>query len=165
MPQFLKAIAGYFANKAPSEGNDGPWSSFFIRVGTPEQTVRVLVSTASPETLVVLSEYGCSTSIFAVVPDNCAVSRGVLFNPNASSTWHRVGTFGISQDGVGLEANLGYAQRADFSLETLGIGLTGPSLRNQTVAGIATGEPFYLYIYLAHLEPNRLWIDPNSRAL
>jgi hypothetical protein len=80
-----------------------------------------------------------------------------------SSTWHPVGTFGINQDGVGLEANLGYSQRADFSLETLGIGLTGPILPNQTVAGIATAEPFYLYVYLANLKPNHLLIDPNSR--
>jgi hypothetical protein len=133
------------ADETSSEGNDGPWSSFFVRVGTPEQTVRVLVSTASPETLVVLSEYGCSTSVFATVPDKCAVSRGVLFDPNQSSTWHDVGTYGINQDGVGLEANLAYSQRAAFSFETLAVGLTGPGLRNQTVAGIATPEPFYLY--------------------
>lgn len=133
------------ANIASSDGNDGPWSSFFIRVGTPEQDVRVFISTASPESMVVLSEYGCSTSIFEKVPTNCAISRGVLFTPNDSSTWHELGLFGINGDGVGLEANLGYSQRSDFGLETVGLGLTGPSLDNQTVAGIATASPFYLY--------------------
>lgn len=116
-----------------------------IRVGTPEQDVRVIVSTASPESFVVLSDYGCSTSVFDSVPANCAVSRGQLFNPNQSSTWHELGLFGINENGVGLEANLGYSQRSDFATESLGLGLTGPSLENQTVAGIATAEPFYLY--------------------
>ena len=127
-----------------SEGNDGPWSSFNLRVGTPEQSLRVLVSTASPESLVVLSDYGCSNSVFPNAPSDCAVSRGTLLNANQSSTWDKLGVFGINQQGVGLEANLGYYQRAEFALDSLSIGLTGPTLKNQTVAGIATPDPFYL---------------------
>lgn len=127
-----------------SEGNDGPWSSFYLQVGTPEQSVRVLVSTASPESMVVLSDYGCSDSVFPNAPSDCAVSRGTLFSMNQSSTWDELGLFGINQNGVGLEANLGYYQRAEFALDTIGVGLTGPTLKNQTVAGIATPEPFYL---------------------
>lgn len=111
----------------------------------------MLVSTASPESLVVLSEYGCSKSVFATVPPDCAVSRGNLFNLNESSSWHDVGTYGINQNGVGLEANLGYDQRAQFGLDHMAIGLTGPSLDNQTIAGIGTPEPFYLYVTLASL--------------
>lgn len=105
----------------------------------------MLVSTASPESMVVLSDYGCSTSVFSNTPSDCAVSRGTLFNASQSSSWQDLGLFGINQDGVGLEANLGYYQRADFALDTLSIGLTGPILKNQTIAGIATPEPFYLY--------------------
>ncbi|KAI0439629.1 acid protease [Xylaria telfairii] len=135
------------------EGNDGPWSTFNLRVGTPEQDVRAIVSTASPESFVVLSDYGCSTSVFEAVPDNCAVSRGMLFNPNQSSSWHELGLFGINQDGVGLEANLGYSQRATFATEKLGLGLTGPSLDNQTIAGIATPEPFYLGLFGLNNQP------------
>lgn len=132
------------ANFVSSEGNDGPWSTFFLRVGTPEQSVRVLVSTASPESLVVLSDYGCSKSVFTTVPSNCATSRGTLFTANQSSSWNELGLYGINDDGVGLEANLGYSQRAEFARDTLGVGLTGPKLENQTLAGIATAEPFYL---------------------
>ncbi|KAI0872868.1 aspartic peptidase domain-containing protein [Hypoxylon argillaceum] len=135
------------------EGNDGPWSTFDIRVGTPEQDVRVIVSTASPESFVVLSDYGCSTSVFETVPANCAVSRGNLFNPNESSSWNELGLFGINGDGVGLEANLGYSERAEFATESLGLGLTGPSLENQTVAGIATAEPFYLGVFGLNTQP------------
>lgn len=122
-------------------------------MGTPEQDVRVLVSTASPESMVVLADYGCSPSVFASVPSGCAVSRGNLFNPNQSSTWHELGLYGINQNGVGLEANLGYSERAKFALDTLGLGLTGPSLKNQTVAGIATPEPFYLGILGLNPQP------------
>lgn len=132
------------ADIASSEGNDGPWSSFYLRVGTPEQDVRVLVSTAASESMVVLSSYGCSTSVFTKVPQDCAVSRGNLFNANQSSSWHGLGLYGINQDGVGLEANLGYYQRTSFALDSLGISLTGPRLESQTIGGIASPEPFYL---------------------
>ncbi|KAF7554940.1 hypothetical protein G7Z17_g2546 [Cylindrodendrum hubeiense] len=139
------------------EGNDGPWSSFNLRVGTPKQDVRVLVSTASPETLIVLEEYGCTTVAFSDVPSDCAVSRGNLFTLNESTTWLDAGTFAINGDGVGLEANLGYEQRAQFGLETLGVGLvegsTGPTLENQTVAGIASASPFYLGIFGLNTQP------------
>ncbi|KAI1763585.1 acid protease [Hypoxylon sp. FL1150] len=142
---------------APSEyfdGNDGPWSSFFVRVGVPEQDVRVLVSTASPETLVVSSDLGCSSQVFGnSIPSDCATSRGMLFNPNNSATWDDLGTFNINGNGVGLEANLGYSQPTDFASETLGISLTGPRLDNQTVGVIATASPFYLGIFGLNNQP------------
>ncbi|KAI1266371.1 acid protease [Xylariaceae sp. FL1019] len=136
------------------EGNDGPWSTFDLRVGENNQDIRVIVSTASPESFVVLSEYGCLSAVFPDgVPDDCAVSRGNLFNHNDSSTWNAVGDYGINQDGVGLEANLGYAANVTFALETLGLGLTGPILDNQTVAGVAYPEPFYLGMFGLNNQP------------
>ena len=129
------------------DGDDGDWSSFALRVGTPAQDVRVLVSTNSPETMVVLSP-GCSSAAVNPIPNSCANSRGGLFNPSASSTWQEQGLFGINQDGVGFEANLGYSQNASYGLETVGLGYVaggnGPTLNNQTVAGIETVSPFYL---------------------
>ncbi|KAJ5831702.1 hypothetical protein N7474_000013 [Penicillium riverlandense] len=114
--------------------------------------------------MVVLSGYGCSTSVFTNVPQGCAVSRGNLFNANQSSSWHGLGLYGINQDGVGLEANLGYSQRAQFALETLGISLTGPRLESQTVAGIATPEPFYLGIFGLNPQPLNLSSLGNSSS-
>lgn len=59
------------------------------------------------------------------------------------------GLFGINQDGVGFEANLGYSVNADYGLETLGLGFAGgpsePTLENQTVAAFASKSPFYTY--------------------
>ena len=130
------------------DGDDGDWSSFALRVGTPAQDVRVLVSTNSPETMVVLSP-GCSSAAMNPVPNNCANSRGGLFDPDTSSTWQEQGLFGINQDGVGFEANLEYSQNASYGLETLGLGFVaggsgGPTMQSQTVAGIETASPFYL---------------------
>lgn len=127
-----------------SEGNDGPWSTFDIRLGTPEQYMRVLVSTASPQTMVPLDSDGCSQAVFGTVPSDCAVSRGGLYSYNESSSWVDIGLHAINGDGVGLEANLGYILRTQVGLETLGLGLNGPEMANQTVAGFATPSPFYL---------------------
>ena len=130
------------------DGVDGLWSSFALRIGTPAQDVRVLASTNSPETLVVFP-LGCTSGAINPVPNGCASSRGGLFNPNTSHTWLDQGLYGINGGGVGFEADLGYSQNADYGLETLGLGFVaggedGPTLQNQTVAGIATGSPFYL---------------------
>lgn len=88
------------------------------------------------------------------MPPDCAVSRGNLFDHNQSSTWDDIGLYGINQNGVGLEANLGYEQRVQFGFESLAIGLTGPGLDNQTVGGIVTPQPFYLYAVSPRLPAN-----------
>ncbi|KAH8892708.1 acid protease, partial [Thozetella sp. PMI_491] len=150
------------------EGNDGPWSTFNLRVGTPEQYVRALVSTASPQTIVVLSSLGCSPDVFkpAAVPGNCAVSRGMMFNESASTTWYGQGIYALNHDGLGFEANLGYSQNMQFGLDTLGLGLVaggnGPTLYNQTVAGVAYPSPFYLGIFGLNIEPVNLTSLGNS---
>jgi hypothetical protein len=129
------------------DGDDGQWSSFGLRVGNPVQNVRVLVSTNSQNTFVVVPQ-GCTTDAIDPVPLQCAKDRGQLFNPNKSTTWRGQGTFGINGDGVGLEANLGYSLAAAYGLETVGLGhvagdINGPTLENQTVASIAARSPFY----------------------
>ncbi len=69
---------------APSqawEGNDGPWSTFALRVGTPEQVFHVLISTAGQESWIPLPE-GC----LPLDPRNCGSLRGALpFKNQASS--------------------------------------------------------------------------------
>ncbi|KAK4179594.1 aspartic peptidase domain-containing protein [Triangularia setosa] len=129
------------------EGNDGPWSTFDIRVGKPEQFIRVLPSTASPHTLVPLAELACSREAFGTVPPDCAVSRGNLFDINESSSWEDVGRYGINQNGVGLGAHLGYDVAVQFGLEKLGIGLNGPDFEDQAVGAMAAAAPFYLGIF------------------
>jgi len=69
-----------FAPSQAFEGNDGPWSTFAIRVGTPEQVFHVLISTAGQETWVPVPEGCLSTD-----PSNCGALRGALpFNNEPS---------------------------------------------------------------------------------
>jgi len=68
-------------------GNDGPWSSFNLRLGTPEQLIRVLPATSQSTTWVVLPG-GCATDR----PANCADLRGNLFhneNTSVDVSWAR----------------------------------------------------------------------------
>jgi hypothetical protein len=129
----------------PGDGVDGQWSSFALRIGEPAQSVRVVVSTNSPQSMVVLP-VGCTTMAVDPVPADCANSRGGTFAPNNSKTWDDQGLFGINNDGVGLEADLGYLLNADYGLETIGLGYsnTGLALKNQTVAGFGTASPLYM---------------------
>lgn len=118
---------------ASREGNDGPWSSFTVQVGTPAQDVRVLISTAGTETWVVVPE-GCGSD----APSNCATLRGEEFNINASSTWTANNFYGLE-----LESNLGYTGNGEFGFDTVGLswqGSGGPSLEHQVVAGIAADD-------------------------
>lgn len=80
-----------FSSSQAFEGNDGDWSTFVIRVGTPEQVFHVLISTNGQETWVPVPE-GCLSSD----PSNCGELRGVLpfrnqrsngFQVNAVSRW------------------------------------------------------------------------------
>lgn len=126
------------------EGNDGPWSTFHIHVGTPPQPTRVLISTVLGETWVISAnktQGGCIGND----PTSCAQGRGALFNINASSTWKDQGLFG-----VGLETNLpDYISNfdvADYGLETVGLGLPGSNgvtEPNRIVGALATKD-FYL---------------------
>lgn len=132
------------------DGNDGPWLSFTVQVGTPPQDVKVLISTASYQTLVVAPE-GCTSSD----PPDCSSSRGGEFVSSLSSTWSinnitANGTFTLE-----LEGNLGYSGNGDYGFDTVGMSWQGsgtPSLEQQIVGKIATKE-FYLGIF--GLDPKR----------
>lgn len=97
------------ANVLNRDGDDGQWSTFPLRVGTPAQNVRVLISTAATNTWVVADPEGCEG--FAL--PNCADTRGALFSPNKSSTWVDNGPFGLL-----VEQNLGYDDGGEFGFDT-----------------------------------------------
>ena len=120
------------------DGDDGPWSSFTLRLGTPEQNVRVFVSSSNPDTWVVLPN-GCSAG-----DSTCLEARGQTFDYNTSSTWKQHGFFQIS-----TEQNLNLSVQAVFGNETLGLGVQGsggPTLTDQIVAAY-TGNDFYLGMF------------------
>ncbi|CAD6594440.1 MAG: hypothetical protein ASARMPRED_009441 [Alectoria sarmentosa] len=126
------------------DGNDGPWSSFYLEIGSPAQDVKVLISTAGYQTWAVVPQ-GCIASD----PPDCATSRGGHFIPSQSSTWNYNNESVNGTFTLGLETNLGYSGNGDYGYDTIVLGYqgsNGPSLQQQTIAGIATKE-FYLGIF------------------
>ena len=117
------------------DGDDGPWSSFTIQVGTPIQDVRVFVSNEISTTWVVETQ-GCT-----VGDTTCINGRGLLFSPNTSSTWSEYGFYAL-----GAEQNLGSTSNARYGNDTVGLGIQGsggPVLPDQIVAAFSTDD-FYL---------------------
>ncbi|KAH6698340.1 aspartic peptidase domain-containing protein [Leptodontidium sp. MPI-SDFR-AT-0119] len=122
------------------DGNDGPWSSFFLRVGSPPQTVRVLLSTASNQPLVVLPQGCCSDD-----PSDCANGRGGLFQSNSSSTWTQNNVTAGGVFSLAIESNAGLSGDASYGSDTVALGYVGsgaPALDGQNVGGITTKDFF-----------------------
>ena len=107
---------------APSQywdGIDGPWSSFPIHVGSGSvsgaQQARVMVSTAATSVWTIGSD-GCPPDYV----DDCADSRGFLFQPNQSLTWTPNSRFQ-----VGLEMNLGLDTSGSVGFDAVTLGWPG----------------------------------------
>jgi hypothetical protein len=134
------------------DGNDGPWSSFTLQVGTPAQDVKAFISTASTQTWVVVPD-GCDSSD----PPNCNLLRGGEFVLNQSSTW--VPNLISPPSNIYelyIESNLGYTGNGEYGFDTIALGWQGsggPSLNNQTLAGIATKE-FYFGVFGVNPRPS-----------
>lgn len=133
------------------DGPDGPWSSFAIQVGTPAQTIRVLVSTASYQTFAVLPQ-GCTSQD----PSNCESFRGDIFNPAQSRTWVENNNAANGTFSFDLESSLGYRSNALYGYDTLTLGWKGsggPSLPHQIIAGIAMKD-FYMGLFGVNPRPS-----------
>lgn len=128
------------------DGNDGSWSTFKINIGTPGQDFRVLASTKSGETLVVVPD-GC---VEGVDPSDCPEQRGVgVFNSqqsrgftfNASSTWSTIGQYQVQ-----LESALNSTAPAMYGYDRVALGSasdsTSLSLEKQVVGGVADTNYF-----------------------
>lgn len=121
-------------------GVDGSWSTFMIRVGTPQQWFSVLPSTANQQTWVPLPE-GCASSVVGNISD-CGDSRGVWpfeseesngFQTNKSSTWQAIGLYELF-----IEEHLGIDGNGLFGYDSVGLGQSGPVAEHQVVGGVAT---------------------------
>lgn len=128
------------------DGIDGQWSTFTVRIGTPQQFVRTFVSWSSYQTWAVLPE-GCQA---ASDTEACEESRGGFFNNTESSTWDRIGIYDLW-----IKRNLGINANAIFGYDVVGIGGVGeegPTLQNTTVGAMAL-EQFYLGIFGINPKP------------
>ncbi|KAF2177240.1 acid protease [Zopfia rhizophila CBS 207.26] len=122
------------------DGNDGSWSTFKVNVGTPGQDFRVLASTKSGETYVIVPE-GCFPEDGADCPSlrgaeqfNSAQSPG--FQLNMSSTWSTIGQYSLD-----LEAKLNYSGQGIYGYDRVALGPASESsslsLDKLVVAGVA----------------------------
>ena len=130
-----------FAASQYFDGNDGQWSTFVVRAGTPEQSFRVLPSTVTSELFLPLT--GACKSNETLSTSDCAFSRGAEFyqgrtnngfQANLSSTWHEIGIYQVA-----AREELGYNASGLYGLDTLGLMVAnsgGPTLKNQTIGGV-----------------------------
>ncbi|KAL9101347.1 MAG: hypothetical protein Q9163_003394 [Psora crenata] len=135
------------------DGNDGPWSSFTLQVGTPIQDVRVFISTASPNTWVVHQD-GCHPS-----DSSCPQARGGTFNPSTSTSWEQDGSYQFS-----FNQSLGLNVQGVFGNDTLGLGFQGgggPILKDQIIAAHSSEE---LYLGIFGLNPSSTNFTETDRG-
>ncbi|KAH8597541.1 aspartic peptidase domain-containing protein [Bisporella sp. PMI_857] len=151
----LLAAAAVAADAAPVvfsasqnwDGIDGPWSTFSVRLGNPEQIVRVLPSTSGYNVIVNLPGACNETSDY----NGCVTARAGVFDPSGSKTWQEQGLFG-----VGMQANLGYGNvNGDFGLDKVGLSVVvNPNLTfaGQVIGGIVD-EAFYVGLFGLGTQP------------
>ncbi|KAF1997695.1 acid protease, partial [Amniculicola lignicola CBS 123094] len=133
------------------DGNDGSWSSFTLSIGTPGQDFRVLASTKSGSTFVVVPD-GCGAEGDG---EDCPNRRGAEvfrstqspgYQVEESSSWSLIGTYGVD-----LENNINPNNVSGlFGYDKVALAWasenTNVSLDGQVVVGIA--EPDY---YMGHI--------------
>lgn len=121
---------------SPSDGNDGKWSTFAIGIGTPSQTIKVLIATSGQETWAVTPN-ACEESDF-----HCRASRGHLYNMSSSQSWEEKGFYELFD-----QRNLGYKGEGLYGLDIVRMGWPGSNeevvVQNSVVAGTASPD-FYL---------------------
>ena len=138
------------------DGIDGSWSTFWMSIGSPPQTLRLLPSTTGDAIWPVLPQ-GCTRRD----PSNCADLRGAVFNPDNSTSWSGIGLFEL---GVAEERGLGYSGNASVGYDDIRIGNGDASsllVRNQTVEGFATKD---FHLGTIGLSPNAVNLSLFSNS-
>ena len=143
------------------DGNDGPWSSFAVQIGYPPQSVKLLVSTALAQTWAI-DPQGCGSGD----PSNCAQLRGGEYNYNSSSSWvPNLANVSTQIYYLTLESNLDYEGLGRYGFDDTTFEFQGGgqvTMKNQTVAGIATKE---YYMGLFGLAPSATNFSSDRNAV
>jgi hypothetical protein len=112
--------------------------------------MRILISTFASQTLVVFPE-GCTSSD----PPNCVELRGGEFLRNESTTWvENAADISTYTYGLDLDSLPGLNGSGEYGFDNIALGgldSGGPTLKNQTVAGIKDSN---LYLGLFGLNPS-----------
>lgn len=133
-----------FSNSQIWDGNDGKWSSFFVRIGTPEQSFRVLPASRHGEIIIPIDE-GCRK----IGIPKCGDLRGAFpfqgkdsmgFMTNETKSWHNIGLYGMD-----IRPEIGFDANALYGLDTVGLQVAnsgGPTMDNMVVAAVAVPTVF-----------------------
>jgi hypothetical protein len=122
---------------SPSEewnGIDGQWNTFALRIGTPAQIVKVMISTTSQQTWAI-HPLGCTVDFPGLSTSQCPNSRGGIYNSNTSTTYVKNGLYQLY-----IEENLNYTGNAEFGYDAIGLGFAGeggPTLDHQIIGSLA----------------------------
>lgn len=139
-------------------GIDGSWNTFSLQVGDPQENVRVFISTASQQIWAVNSQ-ACVQNVtdgngqivqYNVLNNDCAQSRGRLFNTSFSTSWQRKGFYQLW-----IEKNLGLVGNGLYGFDSVGLGLPGeqgPAVANTTI-GTLVSPNFWLGHIGLHPKP------------
>ena len=104
---------------------------------------------------------GCPSYLLASDP-TCVQDRGQTFDNTSSSTWDVHGLYSLSF----FEANLGLDAVALFANDTITLGIEGsggPTLKNQIVAGVASGT-YWLGLFGLNPQPTNYTSLSDSQA-
>jgi hypothetical protein len=148
------------------EGNDGQWSAFNFRIGTPPQNTRLLIGLAGQETWVV-SPNGC----VGTDPINCQDLRGGTFNLNSSLTWvstrtiwNNSGYYKLSNQ---IGDSLGIDSSGEYGFDTVRLGWDFSALAvNRTIISSFTAKDYFLGQFGISPRPTNFTVtNDNSSAL
>lgn len=121
------------------DGNDGPWSTFRIEVGTPPQQARILPGSDKSATWLVDAEL-CKNNKTLEEYDSCSEARGLVYRRNDSTTWTDIGFYELD---TYLETRLGLSGSAAYGDDKITLGWSGDNaatLNNQSIAGFITNN-------------------------
>lgn len=129
------------------KGNDGTWSTFYVNISTPAQSIQVFPATSQSEIAVVLAQ-GCSS-----FPDlaTCPALRGQLFDPATDGSWVPFqaanGDFFFQMPFLSEQTLPNYDASCEVGNDTLTLDWNGKSaptapLQNQSIVGYAASNPW-----------------------
>lgn len=142
------------------DGNDGPWSTFGMDLGSNTQQVRLLPATGQGAVWAVVPE-GCTGQD----PASCKDTRGGLYLRNTTSSWSQVGLYQLS---LIEEQLLNYSGNGIYGTDKVGLAWPGdnlPSVPSQIIAGVATKVRIVFDSGIAVLTMYRTFIWVHFRSI
>ena len=130
------------------DGNDGPWSTFAIQIGTSQaQPVAVLPATSKSNIWAVLGPEGCSYTSSLRQLDDCVSFREGLYYPNNSASFQKLTCDNDKYCDLPFfgEQALGYAGTSVAGTDIVGFGWSGNDielLQEQAISAFAYTDPW-----------------------